>query len=156
MRIINHTVNTFFLNQAAEPCRGFITGPAKATCAIAQIGINLIGLIFAPLTYPCRSKNSDWSATKTIQHIGEGFKHLLSSIFIDSLPGTSFLLPTSTERKLMKYLSNEISERNTANYNYSCDENKVRYSYILGWLRSWYKDMNINYRNENFSWSPKL
>lgn len=154
MRIINHRVNDFFNDQAAKPCRGFLTGPIKVTMAVAQIAINLVGLIFSPLTCCCRKENSEWSAKKTFRHIIGGFGNILRGI-CDTIPGTSFVLPNTKERRLIRSLTPDVSSDNSGDCDYNCDMEGVRSDLVLMRLRDKCPNKVINYDGTKFSWSLK-
>lgn len=82
--------NVFNFDEQAEKCFvGFFTGPVRIITAIAQIALNILALLFVSPFVACRgSENSNWSATKNLEHSWEGVKQIGKGI-LDILPFTS-------------------------------------------------------------------
>ena len=93
MKVINASFNHTLQQQSHHFCRGYLTGPARIICGIAQVAINAIGALFTvlPSVGGLISNDSPFRAGIMADDGIEAVSHIVRGI-IEFLPGTSFVI----------------------------------------------------------------
>ena len=73
------------------PFVGFVTGPLFAIAGIAQLALNLVGIVFVLLPSICLSKDNPLHVSHFCHYAGSGGGYILFGIFA-FLPFTSLII----------------------------------------------------------------
>ena len=108
MKVINASFNHTLQQQSHHFCRGYLTGPARIICGIAQVAINAIGALFTvlPSVGGLISNDSPFRAGIMADDGIEAVSHIVRGI-IEFLPGTSFVIDKFEAPTDLHYIEDE-------------------------------------------------